>query len=185
MHVNLCILDTLFITQIFVSGYGREDMTYIRLTKLLPRMTTRPPRSSLMLDPTVLEVSLNSIGLLTVYKRNEMLLHNYLYLICDKYSIFDSEGMSIDYKRQMFDESVHRISTLLGTPDGRRDLEAVASLTHYGLGTKRNLDQLIAFTGVDLREKGKLADANKKCEGRLGNAYTYTHCIISFDENPV
>ena len=77
--------------------------------------------------------------------------------------------MSIDYKRQMFDESVHRISTLLGTPDGRQDLEAVASLTQYGLGTKRNLDQLIAFTGINLREKGMLPDAYKRCQGRLGS----------------
>lgn len=77
-------------------------------------------------------------------------------------------GMSVDYKRQMFDESIHRISTLLGTPDGRQDIEAIASLTLYGLGTKRNLDQLIAFTGVDLREKRMLQDANKKCQGQLG-----------------
>ena len=85
--------------------------------------------------------------------------------------------MSIDYKRQMFDESVHRISTLLGTPDGRQDIEAIASLTHYGLGTKRNLDQLIAFTGINLREKTMLPEAKQKCQGRLGT-YIYIYIYI-------
>jgi len=53
----------------------------------------------------------------------------------------------VDYKRQMFDDSQMRIAILLGTPDGRKDIEAVASLTRYSLGTKRSLEQLIAFTG--------------------------------------
>jgi hypothetical protein len=40
-----------------------------------------------------------------------------------------NNGMSVDYKREMFDRSVERVSTVLGTPDGRQDLEAVSTLT--------------------------------------------------------
>ena len=47
----------------------------------------------------------------------------------------------------MFDDAQVRLATLLGTSDGRKDAESLAALTKYGLGLKRSLDQLIAFTG--------------------------------------
>ena len=40
-----------------------------------------------------------------------------------------------------------------GLPGGSRDQESVEALTKYGLGRKRTLDQLIAFTGIDLRNR--------------------------------
>ena len=49
--------------------------------------------------------------------------------------------------------SLKRVSILLGSPDVEISPESVASLTKYGLGMKRTLDQLIAFTGIDLRSK--------------------------------
>lgn len=49
--------------------------------------------------------------------------------------------------------SLKRVSILLGSPDVEISPESVASLTKYGLGMKRTLDQLIAFTGIDLRNK--------------------------------
>ena len=48
--------------------------------------------------------------------------------------------------------SLKRVSVLLGSPDVEISTDSVASLTKYGLGMKRNLDQLIEFTGIDLRK---------------------------------
>jgi len=61
-------------------------------------------------------------------------------------------------KRILYDRSVDRIATLLGFPEGKGDNSAleyaeIAKLGKYGLGTKRTLDQLIAFTGIDTRRK--------------------------------
>lgn len=97
----------------------------------------------------------------------------------------------------MFDDSQMRISTLLGTPDGRKDVEAIASLTKYGLGTKRSLDQLISFTGIliyikimfsptyvvfplgiDFRNK-KIIDSPDRCSGGL------TWVPFETDSNPI
>ena len=49
--------------------------------------------------------------------------------------------------------SLKRVSILLGSPDVEINAESVASLTKYGLGMKRTLDQLIDFTGIDLRKR--------------------------------
>jgi len=62
-------------------------------------------------------------------------------------------GMSADYRRQLFEESLKRLFILLGLPGGLHTTESVASLTKYGLGHKRTLDQLIEFTGIDLRTR--------------------------------
>mmetsp|Transcript_10862 Transcript_10862/g.17809 ORF Transcript_10862/g.17809 Transcript_10862/m.17809 type:complete len:530 (+) Transcript_10862:55-1644(+) len=44
-----------------------------------------------------------------------------------------------------------RIRTMLGMEGGGKDLQSLLALGRYGLGTKRTLDQLIAFMGVDFR----------------------------------
>ena len=49
--------------------------------------------------------------------------------------------------------SQKRIALLLGYSNMEFTPESVASLTKYGLGMKRTLDQLIEFTGIDLRER--------------------------------
>jgi hypothetical protein len=36
-------------------------------------------------------------------------------------------------------------------PGGDKDAESIATLTKFGLGQKRSLDQLIEFTGMDFR----------------------------------
>ena len=43
-------------------------------------------------------------------------------------------------------------------PGGGRDAESIAELTKYGLGSKRSLDQLIEFTGLDLRNRVTFKD---------------------------
>merc|ERR1711871_730843 len=49
------------------------------------------------------------------------------------------------------DAANKRIWTLLGMPGG--DPSMVGSLGKYGLGTKRSLDDLIKFTGINLRNR--------------------------------
>ena len=47
-----------------------------------------------------------------------------------------------------------RVGILLGDSEmSHNTAAAVSSLTRYGLGMKRTLDQLIAFTGIDTRKK--------------------------------
>jgi hypothetical protein len=43
-------------------------------------------------------------------------------------------------------------------PDGARDIQSISDLTKYGLGSKRTLDQLIEFTGLDLRNRVAFKD---------------------------
>ena len=45
------------------------------------------------------------------------------------------------------------LSYALGMSGGDSDADSVALLTKYGLGNKRTLDQLIEFTGLDLRNR--------------------------------
>jgi hypothetical protein len=45
-----------------------------------------------------------------------------------------------------------RIRSVLGMQGGKTDLESLLAIGRYGLGTKRTLDQLIAFMGVDFRK---------------------------------
>jgi hypothetical protein len=54
-------------------------------------------------------------------------------------------------KVQELHDSNMRVRTLLGMDGGGRDLKALLAMGRYGLGTKRTLAQLIAFTGVDFR----------------------------------
>ena len=54
--------------------------------------------------------------------------------------------------------SLERISTQLNFPGANKDLSALLSLTKYGLGTKRTLEQFMGFTGVDTRKKVVFGD---------------------------
>lgn len=67
-------------------------------------------------------------------------------------------GMTPEFARSLYDHSMARIATLLGYPEGNKDVVSVSLLTKYGLGNKRTLDQLIEFTGVDLRKKEVFGD---------------------------
>lgn len=60
-------------------------------------------------------------------------------------------GMKDTYRWEMFTNSLHRIKTLLGMPEGDKDVGHIATLLNYGLGLKRTLDQFILFTGIDTR----------------------------------
>lgn len=60
-------------------------------------------------------------------------------------------GSSEEVKVQELQESNYRIRTLLGMEGGARDLPSLLAIGRYGLGTKRTLDELIAFMGVDFR----------------------------------
>lgn len=54
-----------------------------------------------------------------------------------------------------------RVATLLGFPEGMKDVESLIKLGPYGLGSKRTLDQFIEFTGVDTRNKAIVGDRCK------------------------
>lgn len=51
-----------------------------------------------------------------------------------------------------------------------KQAETLATLTKHGLGNKRTLDQLIEFTGIDLRSKQVFAD-------RYGTRTVYDYCM--------
>lgn len=68
------------------------------------------------------------------------------------------------FRRDLYDRGVQRVATLLGFPEGAKDVESIAMLTKYGLGSKRSLDQLIRFTGIDTRAKKVYGD---RCRGDL------------------
>jgi hypothetical protein len=53
--------------------------------------------------------------------------------------------------------SVERIKTVLGLPNGHTSTEDLIALGRYGLGTKRSLTQLSQFIGVDFKN-GQLVD---------------------------
>ena len=59
------------------------------------------------------------------------------------------------------DAANKRIWTLLGMPGG--DPSMVSSLGKYGLGNKRSLDDLIAFTGINLRNRTVSGSGNSRC----------------------
>jgi len=81
-----------------------------------------------------------------------------------------TQGMTQQYRRQLYDDSIHRMNILLsGDPtllrvatDGNHLLTNLASLTKYGLGNKRTLDQFIEFTGIDVRSKTVFGDRCKQ-----------------------
>ncbi len=73
-----------------------------------------------------------------------------------------ANGQSPEYKRTMFDEAAIRVRTLLDLEGGMQaDAETIASLQQYGLGSKRTLDQLQEFTGVNHRQGMLFDDACK------------------------
>jgi len=73
-------------------------------------------------------------------------------------------GMTPQFIRKIYDRTAERIATVLGFSEGGKDVKALSLLTKYGLGTKRTLDQLIEFTGIDIRNKVIYADRCKQLE---------------------
>ena len=80
------------------------------------------------------------------------------------------QGQSPEYMRQMYDDAHGHVLTMLGrsTSEGGAGStighNELVLLSRYGLGSKRTLEQLIAFTGVDTRASKLVAD---KCGKRL------------------
>jgi len=67
-----------------------------------------------------------------------------------------SRGMDPEFIRDEFEKSLWRYYTILGSVDGQKTVSSIANIGEYGLGNKRSLDQLIAFTGMDTRSKNIL-----------------------------
>ena len=67
-----------------------------------------------------------------------------------------SRGMDPEFIRDEFEKSLWRYYTILGSVDGQKTVSSIANIGEYGLGSKRSLDQLIAFTGMDTRSKNIL-----------------------------
>lgn len=86
-----------------------------------------------------------------------LIAHDYKHVLAAQDSIdttrWSTNGMTPEYRRMLFDDSLKRLFTLLGMPGGASDVESVAALTKYGLGRKRTLDQFIEFTGIDVRTR--------------------------------
>lgn len=94
-------------------------------------------------------------------------------------------GMTSEFRRQEFDDSIERIKLLLkgaSLVNAKDDIEAASilgTLTKYGLGAKRTLDQLIEFVGIDLRSDTIYGDRCKSLDwvpfkadlGKLFNDY--------------
>ena len=81
-----------------------------------------------------------------------------------------SHGQSPEFRRIMYDEALTRAKTLLDMEGGvHADAVSLSTLQEYGLGTKRSLDQFMAFTGVDVRQGALFADA---CEARQWVPFT-------------
>ena len=59
----------------------------------------------------------------------------------------------------------YRLNTMLDIPGGEIDEQKALQLkrSKYGLGDRRNLDQLIEFSGVDLRHKKATIDGKNRC----------------------
>eukprot|EP00550_Attheya_septentrionalis_P002641 CAMPEP_0198289800 /NCGR_PEP_ID=MMETSP1449-20131203/7874_1 /TAXON_ID=420275 /ORGANISM="Attheya septentrionalis, Strain CCMP2084" /LENGTH=596 /DNA_ID=CAMNT_0043988189 /DNA_START=109 /DNA_END=1896 /DNA_ORIENTATION=+ len=70
-----------------------------------------------------------------------------------------------------------RLLTMIDVPGGEQDKKKVMRLkkSKYGLGDRRTIDQLIEFTGFDLRHKGRSLDGKNRC----GNIQW-----VPFDEYP-
>ncbi len=81
---------------------------------------------------------------------------------------WEKNGMTPLYRRFLYERGVDRIATVLGSPtlphpdDDERNALPLSSrlemLGKYGLGNKRSLDEFIAFTGVDTRNKKVFQD---------------------------
>lgn len=79
-------------------------------------------------------------------------------------------GMNAQFRRRIFDDAVQRINLLLKGPDIPQSsdihpyAEMIGTLSKYGLGMKRTLDQLIEFTGIDLRSNRVYSDRCRSLE---------------------
>lgn len=73
-------------------------------------------------------------------------------------------GMSPWHKRKMYADAMLRLRTLLASPGGEHTPSAIASLTKYGLGSARTLQEFINFSGVDTM---KLLIKESTCRGGL------------------
>lgn len=72
------------------------------------------------------------------------------------------QGMTDEWRRGAFDASLLRLKTLMGAKGGEKSAVQIATLTQYGLGSKRSLDQLIEFTGIDTRSGAVIGDRCKQ-----------------------
>ena len=63
-----------------------------------------------------------------------------------------SFGSTEDVKKEDLSNANTRIRIVLGMEGGKYDMKSLLAVGRYGLGTKRTLDQLIAFMGVDFRK---------------------------------
>jgi len=70
------------------------------------------------------------------------------------------QGQSREYMRAMYDEAHGRVMTMLGATAGAAAATAneLSLLARYGLGTKRSIEQLIDFTGIDPRHQQVVSD---------------------------
>jgi hypothetical protein len=73
-------------------------------------------------------------------------------------------GMSAEFSWEQYEQGLVRAQTLLGMAEGSKDAQGVSLLTRYTLGTKRTLDQLIDFTGIDTRTRTVFGDRCKPLE---------------------
>ena len=64
-----------------------------------------------------------------------------------------------------FNDSNIRLKTMIDLPGGETDPIKVLRLkqSKYGLGDRRSLDQLIQFSGIDLRNKKSSIDGKNRC----------------------
>jgi len=64
-----------------------------------------------------------------------------------------------------FQDSNKRLRTMLDMPDGESDSEKALRMkkSKFGLGDRRTLDQLIQFTGIDLRNEKASIDGKNRC----------------------
>ena len=71
----------------------------------------------------------------------------------------------------------YRLNTVLDIPGGETNEEKALKLkrSKFGLGDRRSLDQLIHFSGIDLRHKKPTIDGKNRC----GNLQ-----FVPFTENP-
>mmetsp|Transcript_28980 Transcript_28980/g.61712 ORF Transcript_28980/g.61712 Transcript_28980/m.61712 type:complete len:627 (+) Transcript_28980:44-1924(+) len=82
-----------------------------------------------------------------------------------------------DFSPAQVKNAHYRLNTMLDVPGGERDYDKALQLkkSKYGLGDRRSLDDLIQFSGIDLRHKKVTIDGKNRC----GNLQW-----VPFTENP-
>jgi hypothetical protein len=78
-------------------------------------------------------------------------------------SNWQNNGQSPVEKRQAYENGVYRVRMLLNMPGAPTDAKSLATLSIFGLGTRRTLDAFIDYTGVDVR---RLTNGPSRCFGR-------------------